>query len=372
MKKCRAPFLIFALLPFLSVPSLSAQETTEDTVRKMQITSLFVLPIVYFTPETRWAGGVGSLVAFRFKGDSVGTRPSQVQLGFAYTQERQFLSYLPFSIFAKQEQWYIYGELGYYRYTYFFYGLGNKNTNPDGELYDVNFPRLRIHAMRKIKPRWYLGLHYWWDIFEIANADPNGKLSDPVENIQGRNGGVISTPGLITLFDGRDDVFAPESGYYLEALTQISRPWTGSPFSYSRITIDGRYYLPISRKLKHTLALHAFADLTEGVPPFNALPSLGGPRRLRGLYEGRYRDNHVVLAQAEYRLPLFWRLGMAGFVSVGSVFPSFQEISTRYIRYAGGAGLRIRISKQDRVNLRIDAAFGPGNSGYYLTVGEAF
>lgn len=359
-------FVCGACLPALS------QGVPNDSTRGIKISSLFGLPIAYYTPETRWAGGLAGLMAFRFRSDSASSRPSQLQLGFAYTQERQFLSYLPFTIFADNERWYLYGELGYYRYTYFFYGLGNENTNPDGELYDVNFPRLRIHAMREVKPRWYVGGHYWLDKFDIANVDPAGRLADPQRDITGRSGGVISAPGLITLLDGREDVFAPESGYYLEGLAQISRAWTGSPFDYSRFTIDGRYYVPLLPKLHHVLALQGYADLTQGDAPFNALPLLGGGKRMRGYYEGRFRDKNLIMAQAEYRFPLFWRIGAAGFFSVGTIFPSWKDLSSEYLRYAGGGGLRIRISKTDRVNIRLDAAFGPGTSGYYVTIGEAF
>lgn len=351
---------------------VTAQPFPEDS-SGIEITSLFGLPIAYYTPETRWAGGIAGLMNFRFRKDSADiSRPSQLQIGAAYTQERQFLSYLPFSIFADNNRWYFYGELGYYRYSYFFYGIGNENTIPEGELYDVNFPRIRVHGMKLIAPHLYLGAHYWLDAFEIADLDAGDRLADPVRNITGREGGIISAPGLIALLDKREDVFAPESGYYLESLVQMSRPWTGSTFRYERFTLDGRYYLPVVSRLHHILAVQIYADLTNGNVPFNALPLLGGTRRMRGYYEGRYRDNNLLSAQVEYRFPLFWRLGMVAFGGVGTVFPAWKEFSPAYLRAAGGAGLRIRISNTDRVNARIDAAFGPGTTGYYITIGEAF
>lgn len=365
--------IILLVCLWLFSPQMSFAQSSQQDSTGIEITSLFGLPIAYFTPETRWAGGIAGLMNFRFRRDSADiSRPSQLQIGAAYTQERQFLSYLPFSIFADNNRLYVYGELGYYRYSYFFYGIGNENTIPEGELYDVNFPRIRVHGMKLIASNLYLGAHYWMDAFEIAGLDAGDRLADPGRNITGREGGIISAPGLIALLDKREDVFAPESGYYLEGLVQISRPWTGSTFRYERFTLDGRYYLPVVPRLHHVLAVQVYADLTNGDIPFNALPLLGGTRRMRGYYEGRYRDNNLLSAQAEYRFPLFWRLGMVAFGGIGTVFPTWKELSPSYLRAAGGAGLRIRISNTDRVNARIDAAFGPGTTGYYITIGEAF
>lgn len=367
-----AGLAILFLIGWWNLPAQSHQADAAATADSFEVTSLFGLPIVFYSPETRWAGGAAGLLAFRFPGEPGDSRPSQLQLGFAYTQERQVLSYLPFILFWDNERWYSYGELGYYRYTYFFYGLGNVDTDPAGELYDVNFPRLRLHLMRALRPGWYLGAHYWLDVFDIANTAAGGRLADPAQDITGRKGGTISAPGVITLLDHREDLFAPQGGYYLEALFQVSGRWTGSPFPYTRTVVDARAYLPTWEAQDHVLALQAYGEFTTGDPPFNALALLGGNKRMRGYYEGRFRDQHLLLAQAEYRAPLFWRMGAVAFMGIGSVFQRWREIGASTLRVAGGGGLRIRISNQDRINLRLDAAFGSGTSGYYVTVGEAF
>ncbi len=364
---------LLVCLAIVFIPAgLSGQTASPDSTKGITVSSLFGLPIAYYSPETRWAGGLAGLMAFRFRSNKPEGRPSQVQLGFAYTQERQFLSYLPFTLFLKNEAWYIYGELGYYRYTYFFYGLGNSDPKPDGELYDVNFPRMRVHGLRRVLPGWYLGWHHWLDVFAIADVEPGGLLADPQLDIPGRSGGVISATGLISLLDRREELFSPESGYYVENLLQVSGRATGADFRYARFTTDARLYLPVWRKQHHVLALNAYADVTTGEAPFNALPSIGGNKRMRGFYEGRFRDNNLVLVQAEYRLPLFWRLGMVGFASAGSVFSDWRQQTERPLRLAAGGGLRVRISRNDRLNIRVDAAFAKGSSGYYVTVGEAF
>jgi len=110
-----------------------------------------------------------------------------------------------------------------------------------------------------------------------------------------------------------------------------------------------------------------------GDPPFHQLGFLGGPRRLRGFYEGRYRDQNAVVLQTEYRLPLFWRLKAALFGGIGSVAPEPSDfIHDLHLRSTYGAGLRILLNEDESVHLRLDAGFAKNSSGFYVTIGEAF
>ncbi|NJL73774.1 MAG: hypothetical protein HC892_00795 [Saprospiraceae bacterium] len=104
---------IFAcwLVIFLLFAKLNAQPI--DTSSQ---TSFIVLPIVYYTPETSWAFGGASAYVFSLPGQRIPN--SQIQLGGAYTLEKQLLTYLSYRIYYKE--WNTFGELGYYRYTYRF------------------------------------------------------------------------------------------------------------------------------------------------------------------------------------------------------------------------------------------------------------
>lgn len=371
MKHC---LLILGLIALLG-GSLKAQADSSaqavDTT-KLNITSLFGLPVVYYTPETRWGFGVAGLMAFRLPNEPRNSRTSQLQAGAVYTQEKQLLLYLPYVLFAQNETYWAYGEIGYFRYTYYYYGNGNEDLIPNGELYDVNFPRLRVHALRKVAPNWYGGFHYWLDVFDIQNTQPGGLLASEQLDITGREGGIISGPGIISIYDRRNDFNAPTKGFYAEGLFQVNAPWTGSTFRYTRTSLDLRGFLPVIPKLEHVLGAQVYADLTSGDPPFNALALLGGPRRMRGYYEGRYRARNLVGGQVEYRAHLFWRLGITAFFATGAVFDQWADLSPEIMRYSYGGGLRARISKEDRINVRIDMGVAQGVPAYYLTVGEAF
>ena len=60
-----------------------------------------------------------------FLKDTLGARRSTVTVGFAYTQLKQLLVYFPFQLFPHNQKYWIQGEAGYYRYVYYFFGVGN-------------------------------------------------------------------------------------------------------------------------------------------------------------------------------------------------------------------------------------------------------
>ena len=77
-------------------------------------------------------------------------------------------------------------------------------------------------------------------------------------------------------------------------------------------------------------------------------------------------------AQAEYRLELFWRIGLVGFFGVGQVASGFDKFSKQNWLPGGGFGLRLLVAKENHVSLRIDFAWGRDSSATYISGGEAF
>jgi hypothetical protein len=100
---------------------------------------------------------------------------------------------------------------------------------------------------------------------------------------------------------------------------------------------------------------------------------MGGEERMRGYFRGRYRDNNMIVLQMEYRiLPVWWRIGLVSFFSVGDVSDKLSHFDINSFKYAGGFGLRYIWNREDKLNIRIDFAWGQGTSGFYITLKEAF
>ena len=110
-----------------------------------------------------------------------------------------------------------------------------------------------------------------------------------------------------------------------------------------------------------------------GAVPFRELANLGGDKLLRGYYDGRYRDRQLVVAQVELRRQLFWRFNGVLFGGVGQVGNTLADFDEGGLKYTGGAGLRFRFNRRDRLNVRFDYGVGrDGSTGFYFNFGEAF
>lgn len=358
----------------VGAPFLPAQTNLPvDTPRQalIQKASLLVLPILFYSPETRGGAGLAGLFAFRFRGEKPNAAVSSIQLGLAYTQENQFLSYIPFRLQMGGNRWLGVGELGYYRYRYFFFGIGSHESTVSAELYDVNYPRLRLDVVRRMGSRsFYLGPSLDWDHYTMVRVDENGRLADPGLDIPGRQGGRITLLGCLALYDGRDHIQFPRKGHYFEFRLQGARRGLGNDFGFWRSKLDLRKYFPLGKGA--VLAGQFYLESNHGTVPFQAMALLGGSKKLRGYYEGRFRDQKLLLLQLAFRSPLVWRVGLVGFVGLGGVAPQWSVFSRRNFHGAFGGGIRFQLDQEEKINLRLDYAFGQKSKGFYLTIGEAF
>ncbi|GAB3977192.1 BamA/TamA family outer membrane protein [Spirosoma terrae] len=345
--------------------------------------SVLPLPLIYYTPETRLAYGVAATATFRFRRDMdflradssaqarAAVRPSQITLGFAYTQNKQILFYLPFQIFYDRDTYYVNGEAGYYRYNYYFYGVGQQEVAR--ELYGVNFPRIRINAFRRIAPaisrgKLYAGIRYQYEDYQVTSVEPGGLLASG--SVPGGLGSRLSGAGLGLFYDSRNVIFFPSKGVVADIAYLTHNQALGGNVRFGRYTADVSSYHSLSTKA--ILAVNYFVSLTTGEAPFNALSLLGGTKRMRGYYEGRYRDQNVALIQSEVRFDLYKRLGGVVFGAAGILGDAQSGLRVNEPKLAYGAGLRFTMNRRDHLNIRLDYGLGRQSNGFYLTIGEAF
>ena len=108
-----------------------------------------------------------------------------------------------------------------------------------------------------------------------------------------------------------------------------------------------------------------------GHTPWTMLALMGGSTRMRGYYEGRYRDKQMIEIQAELRQKIYGRSGIAVWVGAGNVFPSLNKFNPAHTLPNYGIGYRWEFKK--RVNVRLDYGFGKkGQNGFLFSINEAF
>jgi hypothetical protein len=370
MNACKAGWIfIFALFTAILVQAQPTDSTRGDTPKKVKRNRFYGFPVFFYLPETRFGAGGAGIYSFRFRSDSTNARPSRLNIGFAVTQNRQLLLYLPYQLFPRNGEYNIYGEVGWYRYNFFFYGVGNEQAPDYVERYAVDFPRLRINALRRFKPGLYAGIRFWYEDWNLSELVPAGQLVQ--QTIPGSKGGMVSGPGLVINYDTRNNIFFPEKGVLVEGAFQTFSRKTGSEFTFTRTLLDAAVYVKPTKT--SVLAVNAIADLNTGTPPFYLMALMGGTKRMRGFYEGRFRDNNLVLLQTEWRQHIWKRFGAVAFGGTGIVADKISHLRITDTRFTYGLGLRFTLDKKEHINVRLDYGRGTYNSsGFYLTIGEAF
>jgi len=63
---------------------------------------------------------------------------------------------------------------------------------------------------------------------------------------------------------------------------------------------------------------------------------------------------------------------MVAFAGIGDVAPAPSKLTLAGNLWSAGLGFRFMVDSRERVNLRVDFGFGNDDSGFYISLGEAF
>ncbi len=335
--------------------------------------NLLVLPVLFFTPETKWAGGAAVNYFFRTGRNTAGSRPSTVMPSFIYTQKKQIMAEGFFDIYGQNQAWHMLGYVAYKKFPDLFYGIGHDTPGSSEEKYTPRTTQIRLNLLKRFFPGLNIGIQYEYEHHTLLKVEPGGLLAG--RSITGSSGGSSSGAGLLVNYDTRDNIFYPVSGIYFQWAMALFHRLLGSDYGFRYYSLDFRRYLSCSSS--GVLALHFYTRLMNGNPPFQMLSGLGGRidgyNIMRGYYEGRYRDKQLLALQLEYRLwPLWQELGLVTFAGWGDVSDKIKNFELQSFKYFLGVGIRFRINSREKLNIRVDYAMGPGTGGWYITVGEAF
>lgn len=167
---------------------------------------------------------------------------------------------------------------------------------------------------------------------------------------------VVTHAGL--LVDHRDVPNARAGGLYAIDVRRFDDRDDGRA-SFTATRLEAQQYLSVWNRTR-VLALRLVADqILEdrgAAAPFYLRPTIGGSRTLRGFERQRFRDNGVLLMQAEYRYEVNAFVMGAVFADAGQAAPSLRRMQWRDLQTDYGVGLRVGYATG--VALRTDLAFG--------------
>ena len=185
--------------------------------------------------------------------------------------------------------------------------------------------------------------------------------------------------GIFAQYDTRDVTFNASKGVFVKAEAKWYPEWLGNTRrTFGRFTLTFDFYQRLWKGA--VLACDLYADATAGTPSWHMYAKMGGMERMRGYYEGRYRDKRLVETQIELRQKIYRRHGIVAWIGGGQVWGT-DKFRWDNTLYSFGCGYRFEF--KNRMNIRLDYGWGVyGNqnlpwdrkrsSAFLFTASEAF
>ena len=188
--------------------------------------------------------------------------------------------------------------------------------------------------------------------------------------VVGSEGGASSGFGLIYVIDSRDNINSPSQGVYYQLRAVFHSRAFGGRYDFNDYRVDLRGYYPVFGD--NTLGAQIYGNFVRGFPPFYELARMGGSERMRGYYEGRFRDRNYVAVQAEFRRMIWLRVGVVAFVGAGEVKDQIGLFRLQDLKPSYGFGIRYVIDLKEKISVRADIAWGQDTNGIYFSINQAF
>ncbi|MGY6561553.1 MAG: BamA/TamA family outer membrane protein [Luteibaculaceae bacterium] len=329
---------------------------------------ILLVPLLYYTPDTRFAAGAMGVYYFHTGSEENETRLSFVKLLADYTQNKQVDVWSSWNIFTEGEKYLFKGELRYRNFPDRFFGVGNNTTRDQEEFFSYDLLSLKFLAMQQVRRHLFLGLDFNFEKHYNITYGKDGALK--AGEVTGSGGGIMSGFGFVGTWDTRDNVINAHKGFLLEFASYFNRDFFGSTFDYNLINFEFNKFVKVSEN--SVLAFNTVGVFTQGEVPFLSMPRLGSDKILRGYPAYRFRDQNFLATQVEYRFPVYWRFGLVTFAGIGDVFDNRSDLSLDLLKYSYGFGLRYLANESERLNLRIDFGFGRNSSAFYILLTESF
>jgi len=210
----------------------------------------------------------------------------------------------------------------------------------------------------------FLGVTQFYAHTEIS-ADDNKVVNYAWQRLFGKES-TSSALGLLAEYDTTDNFFYPHKGLSLSAEYRFYTSFLGGDYRYNQLTLDGKYFLPLSPTVTLGLAgnYQALTNSDRHLPPMSR-PDIN----LRGISRYRYQGDYVATAQTQLAWQVTPRWILQGFVGAGSAANDNNDLfSTSEVGW--GTGFRYLIARKYGLYTGVDVAFSDGEQAVYFNVGS--
>ncbi len=255
-----------------------------------------------------------------------------------------------------------------YVYTFptLFYGVGYGQGNDDAN--ESDYRRMKFDAMLRfmfrVVPNVYVGPTL---NFQFVRATEMSAVGDALLGDQRRTVHALS-PGVSFVYDSRDFILNAHRGWFMQLDQTFTPKGLGNTYGFSTTDFTASTYIPTWKGC--TLAMEVHSRFNYGDVPWCMMAEAGNVNRMRGYYEGRYRDRNIVEGQLEFRQQITRRHGAVVWAGTAQVFP--EAAALRWNRFLPNWGIGYRWAFKQGINVRLDYGFTRNGGGFLFNINEAF
>ena len=367
--------LVLLLLIIGTANSYGQQTKEVDSTFNEASKTFLVVPLITNSPVMDTGFGGLGMYFFKIDKEDKASPPSLASLYAIYSTNNSYI-FTPFGRFFWNED-----------KNRASFGVGTLRINNDFT-YDEQGNDLRLvyseirnfitaEYSRKIIGDFYLGMVYLGTKTKYKFDQGNGQENDFTRDFFAQNGiadNFVSSIGLNLSFDNRDYPYYPTRGFTFSIRPKLNRAWLGSDNDYIDTDYKFSYFNSLQDNL--ILALNIAGGFASGDVPFDGYQNYGVRNSLRGYEAGKYKGRNMIASQAELRWRFHNKWGGVVFGGTGSIWGNENNGEEEFERTwlpSVGLGLRYMVSKEKKINVRLDYAVGvDGNQGLYFGVMEAF
>ncbi|MGR5238955.1 BamA/TamA family outer membrane protein [Vibrio alfacsensis] len=246
----------------------------------------------------------------------------------------------------------------------YYWGIGSQAA--ENERNKVQYEGQRVQLSPKIAveiaPDTYAKLGWQWQSFSKVEGVDGDILPSEVT-------AATSSGMLVGMeYDTRDFEPNPKHGQFIDIEWVANRDSLGSDSNYDNLIANIRHYQPWSDAT--IIAMEVYSQSILGDAPWFDYAQLGDDQRMRGYYQGQYRNKHQLSAQVEVRHTISGRHGIVGWLGAGNVAPTYHALFEN--NWLPTVGIGYRFAFKARINVRVDLGVGKNSTGFYFQINEAF
>jgi hypothetical protein len=337
---------------------------SSETVDESKLIDWGVLPGPFVNPEQGFGIGVAAVGLYTPYDWQKGDPYSTVTLTSYGSTSGSYGLGLNNRTYLKNDKVRLLGEAWISHTPGYYWGIGSQAAENENNKVQYEGQRLQLSPKIAVEvaPNTYAKLGWQWQSFSKVNGVDGDIL--PSEVADATSSGVL----VGMEYDTRDFEPNPMRGQFLDVEWIANRDSLGSDEDYDNLVANYRVYQQWSDTT--IIAMEVYSQSIFGDAPWFDYAQLGDDQRMRGYYQGQYRDKQQLSTQVEIRHTIAGRHGVVGWLGAGNIAPTYHELFEN--SWLPTVGVGYRFAFKARINVRVDLGVGKDSTGFYFQINEAF